>query len=156
MLVESVLCGLQFLLGECCNLRYGGGHLALLCGLCRRGCARIGVADLRSELGAVHLLEDDLRVLADLSAELLERGFEFDFRHDVICDLQIYDFCMVFIVHAYTWRGKFRFDNLAICDLTNNKSTAFFRKTVQRYCFLGQAVGCGENQNALMGVKYEF
>ena len=91
LLSESVLCGLQFLLGECCNLRYSGGHLALLRGLCRRGCARVGVADLRSELGAVHLLEDDLRVLADLSAELLERGFEFDFRHDVIYDLQIYD-----------------------------------------------------------------
>ena len=96
MLVESVLCGLEFLLGECGNLRYGGGHLALLRGLRGRGCARVGVTDLRSELGAVHLLEDDLRVLADLSAELLERGFEFDFRHDVIYELRItiYDFSL--------------------------------------------------------------
>ena len=74
---------MEFLLGECCNLRYGGGHLALLRGLRGRGCARVGVADLRGEL--------DLRVLSDLSAELLERGFEFDFIHDVIYDLQIYE-----------------------------------------------------------------
>ena len=37
------------------------------------------VADLGGELGAVHLFEDDLRVLADFPAELLERCFEFDF-----------------------------------------------------------------------------
>lgn len=43
--------------------------------------AGVRVANLRGELGAVHLLVDDLRVLADFAPEGGEGGFEFDFRH---------------------------------------------------------------------------
>lgn len=54
-------------------------ELGFLCGLCLGGCTRVGVADLRGEAGAVHLLEDNLRMLADFAPEGLEGDFEFEF-----------------------------------------------------------------------------
>lgn len=77
-----------FLLGsECVNGSNGGCHLVALRSLCGRGFAGVRVADLGSELGSVHLLEDDLRVFADFAPELLEGDFEFDFTHSLGCFL---------------------------------------------------------------------
>lgn len=56
-----------------------GAELLPVGGLCGRGFALVGVTDLGSELGAVHFLEDNLRMLADLAPELLEGDFEFEF-----------------------------------------------------------------------------
>ena len=81
VLFEGVGVGGTLLCGECFDSGLRVFELVFLCGLRFGGCSRVGVADLRGEACAVHLLEDNLRVFADFAPEGLEGDFEFDFGH---------------------------------------------------------------------------
>ena len=91
--VEGLVLGLGFELGfvggagsGVCQSCLGGGscltELVLACQFGFREGFGTRIADLRSEVGLTHFLEDDLRVLADFATEGGEGYFQIVLRHN--------------------------------------------------------------------------
>ena len=122
---------------RCALRRVGEDRLGGRCCLTELGLAvylRFGegfgtrVADLRRELGSVHLLVDDLRVLADFALERCERGFEFNFRH---CGSALFRLVPCEGLRLVVWQGTFFIAEYPFCGCTFErrcKGTAFLRQ----------------------------